>query len=145
MISTDLLKSFLGDTYALMIKTHFFHWNVMGPEFPALHSMFEKQYTDLFEAADVVAERVRALGDHPPGGTKTFAQMTSIDDPVLGLDANGILDVLIQDHKNMAERAKKGIKVANQANDDVTVDLLIGRVREHEKQIWLMSSMRKVV
>jgi hypothetical protein len=77
MTSTDLLKSFLGDTYALMIKTHFFHWNVTGPEFPVLHALFEKQYTDLFEAADVVAERVRALDDHPPGGAKTFAQPAS--------------------------------------------------------------------
>lgn len=143
MTSTNLLKSFLGDTYALMIKTHFFHWNVTGPEFPVLHTMFEKQYMDLFEAADTVAERIRALGDHPPGGTKAFAQITSVEDPKLELDANDILDVLIKDHKNLAECAKKGIKVANQANDDATADLLIGRIHEHEKQAWMMSSMRK--
>lgn len=144
MTSTDLLKNFLSDTYALMVKTHFFHWNVAGPEFFILHTMFEKQYTDLLEAADIVAERIRAIGEHAPGGMKAFAQMTSIEDPKLGLDSNGILGILIKDHENLAERAKKGIKVANQVNDDATADFLIGRVQEHEKQIWMMSSMRKV-
>ena len=52
----------LADSYTLYLKTHNFHWNVTGPMFSTLHTMFETQYTELALAVDEIAERIRALG-----------------------------------------------------------------------------------
>lgn len=140
--STSGLKTFLADTYALMIKTHVFHWNVADPHFRSLHLMFEDQYKELFEAADEVAERIRALGDIAPGGLESFLELTSISDPQGEAGADEMLSRLVADHLALANRAKECAKAANQAGDDATADLLLGRIREHEKQIWMMQSMQ---
>ena len=61
------LSHVLADTYTLYLKTHSFHWNVTGPMFQTLHTMFEEEYTELWAALDEVAERIRSLGEPAPG------------------------------------------------------------------------------
>ena len=61
------LSQVLADTYVLYLKSHAYHWNVTGPLFASLHLLFETQYNELHAAADVIAERIRALGRHAPG------------------------------------------------------------------------------
>lgn len=63
----DGLSHLLADTYTLYLKTHNFHWNVTGPMFNTLHLMFMTQYTELSLAVDLIAERIRALGEFAPG------------------------------------------------------------------------------
>ena len=62
------LSRLLADTYTLYLTTHNFHWNVTGPMFNTLHAMFMAQYTELWNAVDPIAERIRALGHPAPGG-----------------------------------------------------------------------------
>ena len=54
------LTALLADTSTLYLKTHAYHWNVVGPMFHSLHLMFEEQYVDLRDAMDVIAEPIRA-------------------------------------------------------------------------------------
>ena len=61
------LSRLLADTYTLYLTTHNFHWNVKGPMFNSLHAMFMAQYTELWNAVDPVAERIRSLGHAAPG------------------------------------------------------------------------------
>ena len=63
----DGLAHFLADAFTLYLKTHNFHWNVTGPMFNSLHTMFETQYTEQWSALDEIAERIRALGFNAPG------------------------------------------------------------------------------
>ena len=72
------LSTLLADSYMLYIKTHNFHWNVEGPMFNTLHLMFMDQYTELWNSLDLIAERIRALGEYAPGSYKQFAALTSI-------------------------------------------------------------------
>lgn len=72
------LSSLLANTYTLYLKTHSYHWNVTGPLFDSLHLMFERQYTELAEAVDLIAERIRALGIFAPGSFKEFLEITEI-------------------------------------------------------------------
>ena len=65
---TEGLTKVLADTFVLYLKTHSFHWNVEGPNFHSLHELFEEQYTELWEATDELAERIRALGEYAPNG-----------------------------------------------------------------------------
>ena len=72
------LAKLLADTYTLYLKTHAFHWNVTGPMFNTLHLMFETQYTELWAAVDLIAERIRTLGHPAPGSYAQFAKLGSI-------------------------------------------------------------------
>ena len=72
------LAKVLADTYTLYMKTHGFHWNVTGPMFNSLHTMFETQYQELWAAVDVIAERIRALDKPAPGSYGEFSKLTSI-------------------------------------------------------------------
>ncbi|MCS7100931.1 MAG: ferritin-like domain-containing protein, partial [Burkholderiaceae bacterium] len=74
------LSRVLADTFALYLKTHNFHWNVEGPMFNTLHQMFQEQYTELWNALDLIAERIRSLGHPAPGGFEAFGKLTGIED-----------------------------------------------------------------
>ena len=74
----DGLARFLSDAFTLYLKTHNFHWNVTGSMLNALHTMFEAQYTEQWNALDDIAERIRALGFNAPGSYREFAALTSI-------------------------------------------------------------------
>ncbi len=74
----DGLSALLADSYTLYLMTHNFHWNVTGPQFNSLHNMFMGQYTEQWNALDVIAERIRALGVPAPGTYKQFVRLASI-------------------------------------------------------------------
>jgi starvation-inducible DNA-binding protein len=74
------LSRLLADTFTLYLTTHNFHWNVKGPYFTSLHAMFMEQYTELWNAIDPIAERVRSLGHAAPGGYARFGELTTLPD-----------------------------------------------------------------
>ena len=74
------LSSLLADTYTLYLTTHNFHWNVTGPMFNTLHTMFMTQYTELWNAVDPIAERIRSLGHAAPGSYGQFGKLASVPD-----------------------------------------------------------------
>lgn len=74
------LSHLLADTYTLYLTTHNFHWNVTGPMFNTLHNMFMLQYTELWNAVDPVAERIRALGHPAPGSYAQFGKLATVPD-----------------------------------------------------------------
>ncbi len=71
----DGLVKLLANNSVLYLKTHNFHWNVVGPMFQPLHSVFETQYIDLWNAGDTIAKRVRVLGFHVPASYADFAKL----------------------------------------------------------------------
>lgn len=74
------LSHVLADTYTLYLQTHNFHWNVTGKKFVGLHSLLQEQYTEMIEAIDDIAERIRALGFYTPATYAKLSQLTSILD-----------------------------------------------------------------
>lgn len=137
------LSGVLADTYSLMIKTHGVHWNVEGPMFYAVHNLTETQYNDLFAAADVIAERIRALGQLTAMSPRALLDGSIIGDMTSAPDAGGMCDALAQDHTDVAKRLHKAIDVAGKANDPVTEDLLTARAAFHEKAAWMLRALAK--
>lgn len=132
------LKTVLGETYALYSKTHGYHWNVTGPNFQALHDMFMTQYTDLWEALDTIAERIRALGAFAPGSASEILDAASIR-PDNGVpDAATMVSNLARGQETLAKAIRNAIASAEQAGDDVTVDLLIQRATIADKSAWML-------
>lgn len=135
------LLNVVSDTYLLMIKTHGYHWNVTGPEFHQLHLMLEGQYQELFAAVDDVAERIRALDFAAPGSPGAFKNHTAVkDSPEQPPSATAMLKDLLKTHEQTRDRIEEGRAFANEIGDVGSEDLLIGRIRAHEKTIWMLRS-----
>ncbi len=139
--TADELAKILATTYCLYLKTQNFHWNVTGPHFHDLHSLFQSQYEALSEAVDEIAERIRALGHPAPGSFSAFSKISSIKDSSGNPKAKEMVKVLLSDHETAAECAKEVLDAAQAAGDDVTVDMMVERIQEHDKTAWMLKSI----
>jgi starvation-inducible DNA-binding protein len=138
----DGLSRLLADTYTLYLTTHNFHWNVTGPMFNTLHDMFMVQYTELWNAVDPIAERIRSLGHPAPGSYAQFKALSSIDDvPAAPPKALEMVRILVQGHEAVARTARQVFPTADDANDQPTADLLTQRMDIHEKTAWMLRSL----
>jgi starvation-inducible DNA-binding protein len=135
------LSRLLADTFTLYLKTHNFHWNVTGPQFNTLHQMFMQEYTELWQALDEIAERIRALDVPAPGSQAAFAELTSIAEETGVPRAEDMLKQLVTGHEAVARTARAVFVSADAANDQPTADLLTQRLQVHEKTAWMLRSM----
>ena len=131
----------LADSYVLYGKTHGFHWNVTGPMFNTLHLMFMGQYTELWTALDVIAERIRALGHPAPFGGANFAPLASIPETQGVPAAMAMVQELMLGHEAVARTARDLFALVSAANDQPTADLLTQRLQIHEKTAWMLRSL----
>jgi len=139
----DALSRLLADTYGLYLKTHNFHWNVEGPMFNTLHLMFMEQYTELWNALDTIAERIRSLGYPAPGSYKAFAKLSSIEDEEGVPQALAMVRQLVKGHEAVARTARAAFGPAGKAGDESSADLLTQRLQIHEKTAWMLRSLLK--
>ncbi len=135
------LSAVLADTYTLYLKTHAFHWNVTGPQFRALHTLFEEQYNEMWQAVDLVAERIRALGHPAPGSFAALGRLSSIGETDEVPKANDMVRLLMEGHETLLHTLRRVLPVAEQGKDQATVDLLTQRMRIHEKTAWMLRSL----
>ena len=140
----ESLSAFLSDSYTLYLKTHNFHWNVTGPMFNTLHTMFEAQYTEQWTALDEIAERIRALGFNAPGSYREFVKLTSIaEEPGLtdSADWREMVRQLVSGNEAVCRTARKVLEQAEKAGDAPSDDLLTQRLQTHEKYAWMLRSL----
>lgn len=136
------LSKLLADTYTLYLTTHNFHWNVTGPMFNTLHAMFMAQYTELWNAVDPIAERIRALGHVAPGSYAQYGKLSSIEDaPAEPPKAMDMVRILVAGHEAVARTARGVFPLVDKAGDQPTADLLTQRLDVHEKTAWMLRSM----
>jgi starvation-inducible DNA-binding protein len=136
------LSKLLADTYTLYLTTHNFHWNVTGPMFNTLHQMFMEQYTELWNAVDPVAERIRSLGAVAPGSYAQFNALATIPDaPATPPKALDMVRILVTGHEAVARTARQIFPLADQAGDEPTADLLTQRLTVHEQTAWMLRSL----
>lgn len=136
----DDLSDFLADTYALYLKTQNFHWNLTGKEFYSIHLLFEKQYEDLAEAVDEIAERIRALGFYADASFSAFKKRTKIPDETKKVSINEMLKRLLKGHEYLSKTYRPKITEWQKLHDEMSADLLIKRLGIHEKQAWFLRS-----
>ena len=134
----DGLSKLLADTYAVYLKTHGYHWNVEGPNFASLHALFMQQYTEIWTAIDLIAERIRALGAYAPQGYRAFANLSGVQDGNPDQSAEAMLAELMADNLALVQTARAARKAAEAAGDDVTASLIDDRIEAHEKNAWML-------
>lgn len=135
------LSALLADSYTLYQMTHNFHWNVTGPQFNTLHQMFMVQYTEQWNALDLIAERIRALGHPAPGTYKEFVKLASIKEVDGVPKATDMIRHLVAAQEATARTARKLFPVVDAANDQPTADVLTQRLDVHEKTAWMLRSL----
>jgi len=135
------LSALLADSYTLYLMTHNFHWNVKGPQFNSLHMMFMAQYTEQWNALDLIAERIRALGHPAPGTYKEFVKLASIKEVEGVPHSTDMVRLLVVAQEATARTARKLLSVVADANDQPTADLLTQRLDVHEKTAWMLRSL----
>lgn len=139
----DGLARVFADTYGLYLKTHHYHWNVTGPQFTMLHQLFEEHYQAMWEATDDLAERIRALGAVAPGTPKELGTLSSIatDEPGVVPSADDMVRNLVTGHETLIKNIRAILPTVQGANDETSNDLLIERLRFHEKTAWMIRSL----
>jgi starvation-inducible DNA-binding protein len=135
----ETLARVLANTYTLYLKTHNYHWNVTGPQFASLHTLFETQYTELAAAVDTIAERIRALGHIAPGSYAAFGKLSEIKEaPEAPPEAMQMVRELAADNEALVKLAEKANEVADENNDVASGDMMIERMQVHAKAAWML-------
>ena len=135
------LSHVLADTHTLYLKTQNYHWNVTGPMFHALHALFGEQYTELWLAGDLLAERIRALGFTAPGSYREFSQLAYVREADGVPAAQEMIKELLRDNVTVARTTRWALSLARSAADAPTEDLLTRRLAAHEKAAWMLRSL----
>jgi len=135
------LSQLLADSYTLYLMTHNFHWNVTGPMFNTLHLMFMDQYTEQWNALDLIAERIRALGHPAPGTYREFVKLASIEEGEGVRAATDMIRQLVAAQEATARTARGLFPLVAKADDQPTADLLTQRLEVHEKTAWMLRSL----
>lgn len=136
----DALEGLLADSYTLYLKTHSYHWNVTGPMFTTLHTLFETHYTELALAVDEIAERIRALGAFSPGSYSQFIERAQVKEDTGVPPAKDMIKNLVKDHGLVVKAAQKLIKAGEAAGDDASVDMGVRRIELHQKSAWMLGA-----
>jgi len=139
------LSVLLADTYALYLKTQNYHWHVKGPQFKALHELFEMQYKELALAVDDIAERLLIKGHRAPATFKEYERLKTIKDGNSQLNANDMLIELANDHGTLVKDLNQSMVLAQKMNDEGTVNLLANQISSHEKARWMLGASRDQV
>ena len=137
------LSKLLADTYVVYLKTHNFHWNVEGPMFQTLHQIFMDQYTETWNAIDLIAERIRSLGEYAPGTYKQYAKLARIQETDGVPAAEEMVRLLIEGQEAVVRTSREALPIADEADDQPTLDLLTQRMQVHEKNAWMLRSLLK--
>lgn len=136
--SAEAIRKLLADTYTLYLKTHGYHWNVEGPHFQQLHIQFMEQYTEMWNAVDELAERLRALGHSAPASYAEMAKLSTVKEETGRPDWQEMVKTLAHGHEQVAKTARQVLRIAEEVGDDATADVVGPRVTLHEKTAWML-------
>ncbi|MFS0613969.1 Dps family protein [Lederbergia ruris] len=136
----EMLNKQVANWTVLYTKLHNHHWYVKGPHFFSLHEKFEELYNEADENIDELAERLLAIGGKPVATLKDALQMASIGEVEETLDANGMVQSVIDDFTILIDELKEGMEIAEKAGDESTSDMFLAIHTSLEKHNWMLKA-----
>ncbi|NGX60828.1 MAG: Antigen TpF1 [Chlamydiae bacterium] len=136
----EKLSHYLADTFVLYVKTLNYHWNMVGSQFFMYHKLLQEQYEEMAQATDELAERIRMLGHPAPGTLAQFQKLSCIEESDKIPTQEEMIRELAKIHEMLVEHGHQTIAFTDQVLDQGTSDLLVERIRFHDKQAWLLRS-----
>jgi len=138
------LKVILGTNFALYLKSHNYHWNIEGPNFPQYHDFLNTFYTEVFAQIDPIAEHIRYLDSYAPGSMERFLELADIEEAVDVIPSS--MDMMTQlksDNDRFIVHLRAGIAAAEQANEPAVGNFLQELLGAHQKKAWMLRSIIK--
>lgn len=137
------LKVILGTNFALYLKSHNFHWNIEGPNFPQYHGFLDSFYNSVWEQNDDIAEHIRQLDSYAPGSFTRFLELSAIDEETNVPQALEMLRILKSDNDKFIIQLRAGIVVADEAGEPAVGNFLQDLLAAHQKHAWMLRSITK--
>lgn len=137
------LNVLLANYHVYYQKLRNFHWNVSGENFFDLHVKFEELYDDAKLKIDEIAERILTLRFAPLSNLTDYLQKSSIDESASDLSDRAMVDTILEDHGTLLTQLRIVVDKADKADDEGTIDLIGGYIRELEKTSWMLDAWRK--
>lgn len=140
--NTEALKVTLSNIFVLYIKTLNYHWHMKGDNFYENHLLLQKQYEELAETIDEIAERIVIYGEKSPGSMAEYLKLTVLKEADGSKeDASSMIMELADDHTLLANNLLKAIE--SKTLDPITEDIFIQQAQAHTKSAWMLRSCRK--
>jgi starvation-inducible DNA-binding protein len=134
-----VLSALLADMFALYVKTKNFHWHISGPHFRDYHLLLDDQATQIFAAADPIAERVRKLGGQTLKSIGQIARLQRIaDSDATEVAPSDMLAELLHDNRRLAEEMREAHALCDEQRDVATASLLENWIDEAEGHAWFL-------
>ena len=137
------MKKSLADTFAFYLKAQGFHWNVEGPNFPQYHALFDTIYNEVYGSIDRFAEEIRALDAYAPASFARFSELTSLEDEIQILNAQGMLAKLLADNDIVLASLEQAYELAEVAHNHGLSNFLAERQDAHKKHAWQLKATLK--
>lgn len=136
----DALKRAFANTHAMYIKSHGYHWNGVGNNFPQYHAFFESIYSEVYDSIDSFAEHIRACGGYAPASYTELGRLADIQDE-LGVPAMlDMIQVLYNDNQTVMNSLRAAYEAAESAGEIGLSNYLQDRYDAHTKHAWQLRS-----
>ena len=139
----EQLKVILGTNFALYLKSHGYHWNIEGSNFPQYHDFLNGFYNDVFLQTDSIAEHIRALNSYAPGSLARMLELADIQEATSIPDAMAMMRDLASDNDRFIIHLRAGIVAAEGANEPAVGNFLQDILDAHQKKGWMLRSIIK--
>lgn len=139
----DQLKVLLASNFTYYLKSQMFHWNVEGPDFVQLHSLFGDIYADAYSAVDVIAEQIRTLDSYAPGSLSRFHELSLVPEQTQIPRAKLMIEELLADTQTMIDLLNECFVVATEDNKQDIANFMAERLASHNKYSWQLKSLLK--
>lgn len=137
------LKVILGTNFALYFKSHAFHWNVEGPDFPEYHGFLGDFYDELFDNVDNIAEKIRMLGAYAPTSLTRMLELADIEEMDIIPNPMGMFMTLLEDNQRLIHHLRAGITAADNAGEPAIGNFLQDLLDQRQKKNWMLKSITK--
>ena len=139
--AVELLNARLADCIDLQTQTKQAHWNVKGPNFIALHELFDKVNEAVEDYVDDIAERAVQLGGVAEGTARTAAKRSSLTEyAAKAADGRSHVDALSSALAAFGAAARKSIDQSNDLGDQDTADIFTEGSRGIDKWLWFVEA-----
>lgn len=136
------LNILLADYHLYYQKLRNFHWNILGKNFFDLHEKFEELYDEAKVKVDEIAERILTLRFQPVSNYSDYLNLSNLKESDSTISDSEMVEILLKDHGSILSQMRKIVKIAGEAEDEGTIDLIGAYIRELEKTSWMLDAWR---
>jgi starvation-inducible DNA-binding protein len=136
----DKLKVVLANTFTMYMKTHGYHWNVIGSDFPQYHDFFGDLYIEVHGAVDDIAEQLRQINSFAPGSLQRMKELSELEEDDLVPNAAKMVVNLIAANDKVLSSLIECYEMAEEAKEYGLSNLLQDRITAHKKHGWMLKA-----